>query len=456
MEHLCVIRFYFVRERINRSTAIQFSHLCVPVSYQTEMPSVTTQPGNKPSKTQRSPSNPNRSNGSERSTKNQISIEASPAIISSSSNVTAHLLSRRFLGPMPENIAHSSEVQERERKIRDLRRKAIGKILGRPDEDTIQGSFGTTDDRRGVSKVVHRIRVRRRNKHGEDVEEDVELRDDSDEESGKFSKFKGKKKQKRKDVWIGDSFDIGQEFEVPAGVDRHEGDGPTANGIDQNDHSSRPAPSRGTTQDTFVTARTHPNDSSSMIANLDQDMDDSSPPLGRDDLAAERASTLSLPTNIRDSQGSSIQPLISNEPPHRNQHDEESSERKDMVTPVKKAPGFKNRFRSAVKQSPGGSTELNSIASPSIAKRAMTEPRARSKSVQFNANPVTYNGGGREPPRRGNKQPADPSEVLEREGSAVVGTSAGAVEETVEESKDDPTRVGSVIMRGELFCDGGV
>jgi hypothetical protein len=135
------------------------------------------------------------------------------------------------------------------------------------------------------------------------------------------------------------------------------------------------------------------------------------------------------------------------------QHDDESNERRDLVTPVKKAPGFKNRFRSAVKQSPGGSTELNSIASPSIAKRAMTEPRARSKSVQFNANPVTHNGGGREPPRRGNKQPADPSEVLEREGSAVVGTSAGAVEETVEdEANDDPTRVGSVIMRGESIA----
>jgi len=417
------------------------------------MPSVNSQPGNNPSKTQSDPADPNHPNDSEPSTKAQISIEPSPAIISSSSNVTAHILSRRFLGPMPENIAHSSEVQEKERKIRDMRRKAIGKILGRPGEDTIHGSFGTTDDRRGVSKVVHRIRVRRRNKHGEEVEEDVELEDDSDEESGRFSKFKGKKKQKRKDVWIGESFDIGQEFDIPAGRDRHEGDGPTANGIDEEastNGTNRPAPSRGTTQDTFVTARTHPNDSSSMIANLDQDMDDSSPPLGRDDLAAERASTLSLPANIRDSQGSSIQPLISNEPQQLDQHDDESNERRDLVTPVKKAPGFKNRFRSAVKQSPGGSTELNSIASPSIAKRAMTEPRARSKSVQFNANPVTHNEGGREPPRRGNKQPADPSEVLEREGSAVVGTSAGAVEETVEdEANDDPTRVGSVIMRGE-------
>jgi hypothetical protein len=358
---------------------------------------------------------------------------------------------------MPENIAHSADVQEKQRKVRDMRRKAVGKILGRPGADVMEGSFGTTDDRRGVSKVVHRIRVRRRNKHGDMVEEDVELEEGSDEESGRFSKLKGKKKQKRKDVWVGDSFDIGQEFAVPAGSNRHEGDGPTANGIDHDEESgpggdeatSRPAPSRATTQETFVTARTHgsqPNDSASMIANLDQDLDDSSPSLGRDDFAAERASTLSLPVHPRNSQGSSIQPLISNEP--REYHRNEESEQRDMMTPVKKAPGFKNRFKSAVKQSPGGSTELRSIASPEVGKRAMTEPRVRSKSVQFRVNPVTQGGGDREPPRRGNKQPADPTEVLEREGSAVVGTSAGAVEETIEDATDNGPFAGDMIMRG--------
>jgi hypothetical protein len=359
---------------------------------------------------------------------------------------------------MPENIAHSADVQEKQRKIRDMRRKAVGKILGRPGADVIEGSFGTTDDRRGVSKVVHRIRVRRRNKHGEEVEEDVEFEEHSDEESGRFSKLKGKKKQGRKDVWVGESFDIGQEFAVPAGRDRHEGDGPTANGIDHEDASvkggddepNRPAPSRATTQETFVTARTqvsHANDSSSMLANLDQDLDDSSPPLGRDDFAAERASTLSLPVHPRNSQGSSIQPLISNEP-HRYTTDE-TNEGRDMVTPVKKPPGFKNRFKSAVKQSPGGSTELRSIASPEAGRRALTEPRHRSKSVQFHVNPVTQGGGDREPPRKGNKQPADPIEVLEREGDAVAGTSAGAVEATVEEDAAEVPMAGSVIMRGK-------
>lgn len=138
--------------------------------------------------------------------------------------------------------------------------------------------------------------------------------------------------------------------------------------------------------------------------------------------------------------------MISNDPHHRAA--DESSEQRDMVTPVKKPPGFKNRFKSAVKQSPGGSTELSSIASPDIARKAKTEPRGRSKSVQFHVNPVTTGGGVREPPRRGNKQPADPSEVLEREGSAVVGTSAGAVEATAEEEAAEVPMPGSVIMRG--------
>jgi hypothetical protein len=123
-----------------------------------------------------------------------------------------------------------------------------------------------------------------------------------------------------------------------------------------------------------------------------------------------------------------------------------------MATPVKKPPGFKNRFKSAVKQSPGGSTELRSIASPEAGRRAQTEPRHRSKSVQFHVNPVTQGGGDREPPRKGNKQPADPSEVLEREGDAVAGTSAGAVEATVEEDAAEVPMAGSVIMRGSLVC----
>lgn len=380
---------------------------------------------------------------------------------------------------MPENVANSTAVVEKQRKIRDMRRKAVSKILGRPEDEAMYGSFGTTDHRKGVSKAVHRIRVRRKDKHGHEIEEDVNLEErDSDEEIGRLGRLRGKKKQTRKDVWVGQSFDIGQEFHVSStssagsGVTPlGEGDGPTANGIDdaeaRSEHSrisnldrGRPAPSRGTTQETFVTAKTHVasdyNDSSSMIANLDQSMDDSSPPLIRSDpdYRPSGSDTISLPPNIRNSQGSSIQPLISRDqseprprPDDRSDHDREG---RDLVTPVKKAPGFKNRFKSAVKQSPGGSTELNSIASPLGAKRANTVPnRLRSKSVQFNTDPVMMNGGGREPPRRGNKEPADPRQVLKREGSAVAGTSAGAVEETVVEEEEETARAGQIIMRGE-------
>jgi hypothetical protein len=133
---------------------------------------------------------------------------------------------------------------------------------------------------------------------------------------------------------------------------------------------------------------------------------------------------------------------------------EDDDERRDIVTPVKKAPGLRNRFRSAVKHSPGGSTELNSIASPNVSRKAQTEPRARSKSVQFNADPVTQGGGDREPPRRGNKLAVDPNEVLEREGHAVAGTSAGAVEEMAEEDEEEPPTVGQIIMRGQSWLNG--
>jgi cyanophycinase-like exopeptidase len=40
-------------------------------------------------------------------------------------------------------------------------------------------------------------------------------------------------------------------------------------------------------------------------------------------------------------------------------------------------------------------------------------------------------------------------QVLKREGSAVAGTSAGAVEETVVEEEEETARAGQIIMRGE-------
>lgn len=408
------------------------------------------------------PTNPNQpeSSGRQHSMKDMVSAEPSPAIISSSSNVTVHVLARRFLGPMPENVINSSEVEEKRRIIRDMRRTAMSKVLGNQHGENLEGTFGTGSERRGMRKVVHRIRVRRKDKHGHEVEEDIEL-DGSDEDEnagGLIDKLPGRKKnewkKKRKDVWTGESFDIGQEFVIPEG---RQPNGDSASSVDGGitDHrssdddesarsaASRPTTSRKTTGETFVTARTEFTDSTSMIVNLDPEPDRSGPAVNHP-LPSGSSSIAGPGHKNRDSQGSSIQPLISNQGP-----DEDEDELRDHVTPVKKAPGLRNRFRSAVKQTPGGSTELNSIASPSVDRRAKTEPRLRSKSVQFNADPVTQGLGGREPPRRGNKQPADPSEVLEREGEAVAGTSAGAVEEAADEDDEEPPTVGQVIMRGE-------
>lgn len=408
------------------------------------------------------PVNPNDPSATSRrlSAKDRVSAEPSPAIISSSSHVTVHVLARRFLGPMPENVTNSTEVEEKRRLVRDMRRKALSKVLGGTDEAGMQGTLGTGTERRGVSKVVHRIRVRRKDRHGNEVEQDVEFEgsdEDNNSEVGLAGKLTGrssKNKKKRKDVWTGESFEIGQEFHVPEGVgangqvhrdeDLDDGTGDREDAVSNRSTLSRPANSRKTTGETFVTARTDFNDSASMIVNLETEGDHSGPTIDQP-LPSGASSIAPGMHKNRDSQGSSIQPLISAGP-----DDEDDQEQRDQVTPVKKAPGLRNRFRSVVKQSPGGSTELNSIASPEIARKAKTEPRLRSKSVQFRPNPVTQGQGGREPPRRGNKQPVDPSEVLERQGDAVAGTSAGAAEETAEEAEEEETpTVGQVIMRGE-------
>lgn len=390
---------------------------------------------------------------------------------------------------MPENVINSADVEEKRRLIRDMKNKALGKIIGDTNGESSRGGFGTVDGRKGVARVVHRIRVRRKNRNGDEVEEDVELDgDDDDEDQDTGGLFKQKQKQKRKDVWVGDSFDVGQEFLVPEnehgndnahsdsngdGVsERNPGEG--SDGRDRIDSvsvkstastsasGSRPGASRKTTQETFVTARTEQtasiNDSSSMIVNLDTERD---PPAPLTDAPMPSgSSSFSAPArNNRGSQGSSVQPLISREGPDpAGEEEDEAGEGRDVMTPVKKAPGLRNRFRSVVKQSPGGSTELNSIASPAKAK---TEPpRPRSKSVQFHPDPVTQGGGGREPMRRGNKRPADPTDVLERQGDAVAGTSAEAAEHTAqeiaeEEEEGTSLRVGQVIMRDRMLVRVG-
>lgn len=164
------------------------------------------------------------------------------AVIDTSSHADVHVLPRRFLGPMPQNVVNSEGTLRRRQRMHDTRRKAMRKLLGTTDEDELLGIDEGVDER-GVPgrrrKAVHRFRVRYRNLTDDMLrEQDVDVNESDspsdtssdDEERGGFlwgggkqkSPKKGGKKDKKKkklhkDVWIGGSFDIGREFKTVAG-----------------------------------------------------------------------------------------------------------------------------------------------------------------------------------------------------------------------------------------------
>ena len=175
-----------------------------------------------------------RSSGSSRSLQH-VSHQPAPGIVLTSSETT-HVLDRRFIGPMPEHILNSDELQGKRRRFQALRRSAVDKFVdaGKMDGITMVEGFrvgGTSNNKGRMGKAVRIVRVRRRNKQGKEVEQDVEVDSDeggsddwSDDDitsswwSGGTAGKKGKGKKKRKkrsDVWIGESFDIGREFKEP-------------------------------------------------------------------------------------------------------------------------------------------------------------------------------------------------------------------------------------------------
>jgi hypothetical protein len=83
------------------------------------------------------------------------------------------------------------------------------------------------------------------------------------------------------------------------------------------------------------------------------------------------------------------------------------------------------------------------------------KPAAKPKTVQFPVDLEEHTADG-EPPRKGNKAPAHPKEVLGRTGEEAEGTSHHAAEQAIneeEEEEDDEVLLpGDVIMRGEQMC----
>lgn len=439
---------------------------------------------------------------------------------------------------MPETVLNSKEAEIKKRRFRQLRKTALRKIKLVDEEGRRRGSRdfpngfgegsshhrhhnGHGDGHSGeVRRMVHRIRLRRRGHSGEVIDEDLdfdlELDSDSDsssedEDEGRghpsrssrknTKKKKKKKKQKKnwtdwKEVWVGESFNIGQEFvssrsqpsgsssfgplESPSPSTRLEEEGTDEDLVVDSPleysgspfasssagvNDKRPSYTSKSTQETFVTARTELSElASTSTVNLPQSQDDNA-----DLHQGNHSDTASLvqPVNLRNSQSSSVRPLWNGPERH--------SASDDQTTYPDSPISMKSRSRRDGSASP--MTRLKSaIRKPhTLVDRPSTSPRDehpfmplnKSKSVQFPMNPVQEPGSHspnapvRTGELAGNKEPAAPEAVLAREGTRAAGTSAGAAEEAMheqeedEEDDEDDILPGDVIMRDRMLVRVG-
>lgn len=390
-----------------------------------------------------------------------ISHQPSPAIVASASHSSNHVLPRRFIGAIPESAANSAEALEKHQRLKTVRSAAIKRIsevqgVGR------RGTRAIGDKRRSIERS---IKIKRTGKSGEEFEQEIRIEGSSDEEDqievGWFGMGK-KGKQRRKDVWVGESFDIGREFRSAPPSPQNEreavrevGESET-NAIAGPSRPTRPvSSSRQTTADTFVTARTHVSSAKS-IAESEVSMTalvgGSKQPEPNTARSVASAPTI-LPN--RNSQSSSMEPLMTPANPASPTLSSKSKGKLRSLYPdlsnSKSVPNLRNRLKSAIRRPSGADQSFSEIG------RAPTV-RGKSKTVQF---PVDLEHHIQETalPTKGNKAPADPGEVLSREGEDAAGTSAGAVEEAMEdveeeEEEEDPILPGEVIMRGESTIGG--
>ena len=350
-------------------------------------------------------------------------------------------------------IINSKEVEEHRKRFKELRRLALNRIRGNE-----LGRGSSSGERNHKGRAIRKIRVRRRDSYGRLVEEDVDLHDDSD--SSEETRFLHKKK-KRKDVWVGESFDIGREF-LPAPKSRDDTREPEGV-VDQLDGGTTPArpknPTRST-HDTFVTAHTQfTGEASTSRLSLPAE---NGYHLESEHSQSTAPSLLVSSPAFRDSQASSTRPLIGG---LIGDNDNTSAFRalsrgkiKDVENGSSKsthaAAGLKKRLKSAIRTS-GSPVRLASTSPRSISNgtRHRDSP-TKAKTVHFpvgSPRTTPLVGTRYEPPRKGNKAPADPEAVLARAGDDAVGTSAGAAEEAMEDDDEEEDLMpGEVIMRGKL------
>jgi hypothetical protein len=112
--------------------------------------------------------------------------QPAPPLISSTSHASLHLLPRRFIGSLPETVIHSDEVLDAKSHLDRVKSKAL----------------------RHGSKVRQKLGM-----YDDNSEED----EGDEEDEGVLSqipRLRHNKPQQRRDVWVGTSFNIGQEFNL--------------------------------------------------------------------------------------------------------------------------------------------------------------------------------------------------------------------------------------------------
>lgn len=466
------------------------------------------------------PPDPNQGQNATPST-SSAAIQPAPAVINATSHARVHVFPRRFLGPMPLGVATSSKAEEKRQVLRQLRRNTMRGLLGE-DELGVDDAHGA-GARRQARRVVHRFRVRKRSNLGDETETDYEVGDTSsgssssseddpqptpkkkkkgkDKKAGKKGKGKKKGKKKRKakkgpaDTWVGNSFDIGCEFDSvpdketpdPAQDDSADEDNPptpaSVLGRDVQDspklvdepllgqdvqdspdqlagEAEREEPStpttagpstrrasstRSTGADTFVTARGSLSGSDAE-STFEADVPHPPPPLS--DVPTSLASS---PRAAASSQGDSRARLI-------HSSDDEADLGESRLSPRGSASVSSKPRRSINSASVASmgrnakdafNTRLKSALRPteSHAYNDMEQP-ARGKTVQFHHSPDAIISRP-----SGAQVPAHPNDVLARSGSNAEGTSHDAVEDAT--VIDDDVLPGGVVMRDRVVVKVG-
>lgn len=423
-------------------------------------------------------------------------IQPAPAIVDTSSHAAAHVFPRRFLGPMPLREATSTKANEKREAFRELRRKAMHRLL-----KAKQGNIGV-DEGFHHPRLVHHFRVRKKTLLGDETELNFAVDDtgssseSSDEEApmpkkkkdkdkkgkgktkdktvGKKDKKKDTRKKKKKkkkgpgDVWVGNSFDIGAEFEsvprgdkdgrepsTPASVlgedmqdspeivphelhQEDEGSAPTAGPSKpllvplrptmKSGHPSRAGSTSSTGGETFVTARDGAEDSDGSTFHAVVPDPPRPPP------SDGQQSAQSSPKAGASSQGDSRACLI-------HSSDEETDLGPSNLSPRQSETRHRSRGGSIASTARDAKHAINarlkSALRPEAHEYSDMERPHRSKTVQFTKTDDVMPSGAR--------APVHPGEVLARSGSDVEGTSADGADDAV--LIDDDVLPGGIVMR---------